>query len=205
MPGDPIPEPSQGAISRRCRRRCSVCGGRKDESGSTRCRVRRSGGASGTRMVDDGELQALFTHSWVSGREAVAMTVRSVRRRAIWTAIDPTPPAPPMMRIASAALGVRASPRPGGRTSPPRPSTSSAAAPPLPPRRATQVCDRQLGVDEMELRIGTGPCDRSGILDPSPNSNYSVTSGPTSRTIPAASHPSTFQSPSAGGVLLRTL
>ena len=37
-----------------------------------------------------------------------------------------------------------------------------------------------------------------------PAANW-VTSGPTSRTIPAASHPSTFQSPSAGGVLLRIL
>ena len=33
------------------------------------------------------------------------MTVRSVRCRAIWMAIDPTPPAPPMMRIAGAAPG----------------------------------------------------------------------------------------------------
>ena len=41
------------------------------------------------------------TQACVSGREAVAITVRSVSARASWIAIEPTPPAPPMMRMDS--------------------------------------------------------------------------------------------------------
>ncbi|ESX87643.1 hypothetical protein X755_28820 [Mesorhizobium sp. LNJC405B00] len=46
---------------------------------------------------------ALATQSRVSGRDAVAIIVRSVSWRASWTAIDPTPPAPPTIRMVFAA------------------------------------------------------------------------------------------------------
>ena len=57
--------------------------------------------ASGLRVVDDvmrAELRA--PTRCVSGREAVAITVRSVSCRASWIAIEPTPPAPPMISMA---------------------------------------------------------------------------------------------------------
>jgi hypothetical protein len=41
----------------------------------------------------------------VSGRDAVVITVRSVSRRTSWVAIEPTPPAPPMIRMAEVAPG----------------------------------------------------------------------------------------------------
>jgi hypothetical protein len=44
-----------------------------------------------------------LTQLIVSGREAVATTVRSVSMRTSWIAIELTPPAPPMMRTAGAA------------------------------------------------------------------------------------------------------
>ncbi len=44
-------------------------------------------------------------HSAVSGREAVAITVRSVSCRASWVAMEPTPPAPPTISSAGAAPG----------------------------------------------------------------------------------------------------
>ena len=48
-----------------------------------------------------------------TGRDAVAITVRSVSLRTSWIAIELTPPAPPMMRTAGAApaTGLRISMR----------------------------------------------------------------------------------------------
>ncbi len=61
-------------------------------------------GANG-QVIDNVMGASSFTQAWVSGREAVAITVRPVNTRAIWMAIEPTPPAPPMMRMALAAPG----------------------------------------------------------------------------------------------------
>jgi len=44
-------------------------------------------------IVDDMMRSIVLTQAIVSGREAVAITVRPVRRRASWIRIDPTPPA----------------------------------------------------------------------------------------------------------------
>ena len=64
-------------------------------------------------MIDDVMGAEFLDPGMVSGREAVATTVKSVSARASWIAIDPTPPAPPMMSTAEAApcTGLRMSMR----------------------------------------------------------------------------------------------
>src|SRR5690606_12363086 len=52
-----------------------------------------------------------FTHSTVSGREAVAITVNPVSARASCMVIDPTPPAPPITSRAWAEPGTGSSTR----------------------------------------------------------------------------------------------
>ncbi len=77
------------AMSATC---CSVCVVEKTKAGGTDAEFGDLW-RERTRMVDDvGQLQALLPTLRFPVERLSAMTVRSVRCRAIWTAIDPTPP-----------------------------------------------------------------------------------------------------------------
>ena len=91
------------------------------------------------------------------------MTVRSVSALASWMAMEPTPPAPPMMRIAFAAPGT-------ARFTSSRSNSISQAVMAVSGSAAASALDSdvRLGsddalVDQVILRIGALPVERAGV------------------------------------------
>ncbi|MNV63817.1 hypothetical protein D3C71_1564300 [compost metagenome] len=145
------------------------------------------------------------TQSRVSGREALAMTVRLVSRAASWVRMEPTPPAAPMI---SSALPPGCLP---GST-PKRSNSSSQAV--IAVSGSAAACAKSSDLGAWPTMRSSTRCSWLFVpgraIEPayqtrSPGWN-SVTCGPTALTMPLASQPSTLYScPSAGAALLRTL